>query len=59
MSYITTKDENGIVTRRRKSRQGADWDRTQRAKAEHEAIEETRRILAALDKRIGKNPKVA
>ena len=53
MSYITTTDGNGMVIRRRKSRQGADWARVERAKAEHEAIEEIRRVLAALDKRFG------
>jgi hypothetical protein len=59
MSHIITRDEKGNVIRKRKSRQGADWDRIKRAKEEHEALEEIRRVLGALDKRAGKTPKAA
>jgi hypothetical protein len=52
MSYITTTDANGAVIRRRKSRQAADWKRTQTARAEHVAIQEIRRALQTLDKRL-------
>jgi len=52
MSYITTTDANGVVIRRRKSRRAADWERTQTTRAEHDAIQEIRRALQTLDKRL-------
>jgi len=47
--------KNGLALVKRKSRKGKDWERVEKARAEHAAIEQIRRVLQALDKEVNRS----